>query len=264
VTILPWERLQTASAGLPPAALGPVALTIGVFDGIHLGHQRLLREIAADPAEAAPAVCSFRQNPGSVLGTRPVPGSILSLPQKIRKFAAFGVQFLVLIDFSVEISTLTGEDFLAVLGRAFDIRRLVVGYNFHMGRGRATGVGELESLLKPRSTRLTVVPAEHHSNRVVSSSRIRESIVHGRFQEAREMLGGEYCLDLEGLQPEGEGSVARLAGSRVGQVLPAPGSYRAALRGEGRSASARVTITGEAIEWESRQGFRVTEICFSE
>ena len=259
MTILPWERLSAGGGQQPP-----VALTIGVFDGIHIGHQRLLREIASDPAGASPAVCSFRQNPGSVLGTRPVPGSILSLPQKIRKFASFGLRFLVLIDFSAEISRLTGEDFLAVLERAFDLRRLVVGYNFHMGRGRATGVGELASLLDPGRTQLTVVPAAYHGERIVSSSRIRESIIHGRFQEARLMLGGEYCLDLEGLEPETDGRVARLAGSRVGQVLPAPGSYRAELRGEGRSGTALVEVSSEGISWEPRQGFRVTEICFTE
>lgn len=258
MTVLPWE-------GLAPHRDLPSALTIGVFDGIHLGHQRLIREIVSDSPGTAAVVCSFRQNPGSVLGTRPVPGSILSLRQKERKFAGLGVRYLVLIDFSLEISTLTGEDFLAVLERAFDVRRLVVGYNFHMGRGRAMGIRELESLLSSVRPQLTVVPATYHRNRVVSSSRIREAIVHGSFPEAREMLGGDYCLDLEDLEPALRGGVASLPRARIGQVLPQEGSYRAQLcGGEGARRLAQVALTGDAVQWDASTGIRVSEICFSD
>ncbi len=193
-----------------------------------------------------------------------MPGSILSLRQKERKFESLGVRYLVLIDFSIEISTLTGADFFAVLQRAFDIRRLVVGYNFHMGRGRATGIRELESLLSSARTQLTVVPAAYHRNRVVSSSRIREAIVHGRFQEAREMLGGDYCLDLE------EASSRCCAGrsppwtaSASEQVLPARGQLpRASCAAQGWRGPARVTLTADAVEWDASAGWRVSEICF--
>jgi riboflavin kinase/FMN adenylyltransferase len=253
LTVLPWESLA-------PHRDPPSALTIGVFDGIHLGHQRLIAEVVGGSPGTVPVVCSFRQNPASVLGSRHVPGSILSPRQKERKFAALGVRYLVLIDFSTEISTLTGADFFAVLQRAFDIRRLVVGYNFHMGRGRATGIRELESLLRSAHTQLTVIPAAHHRNRVVSSSCIREAIVHGRFQEAREMLGEDYCLDLEDAGPLG--AAASVDRRRIGQVLPAAGSYRAELRGERGRLPARVTVTADAVEWDASAGWRVSEIGF--
>jgi len=71
MTILPWESLA-------PLRDPPSALTIGVFDGIHLGHQRLIAEIVEASPGLVPVVCSFRQNPASVLGSRQVPGSILS------------------------------------------------------------------------------------------------------------------------------------------------------------------------------------------
>ena len=255
--VIPWEGLA-AHRG-PPSAL-----TIGVFDGIHLGHQRLIGEIVSASPGTMPVVCSFRQNPGSVLGTRTVAGSILSFRQKERKFEALGVRYLVLIDFSIEISRLSGADFLAVLQRAFDVHRLVVGYNFHMGRGRDTGIRELESLLSSASTQLTVVPAAYHRKRIVSSSRIREAIVHGRFQEAREMLGGDYCLDLEGVEPLLRGGVSSLDSERIGQLLPAPGSYRGQLRGAGLTRPARVTISAEAVQWDASVGGPISEICFSD
>ena len=253
--VLPWENLALRRES-------PSALTIGVFDGIHLGHQRLLAEIVGGSPGTVPVVCSFRQNPASVLGSRPVQGRILSLRQKQRKFESLGVRYLVLIDFSIEISTLSGADFFAMLERAFDIRRLVVGYNFHMGRGRATGIRELESLLSPARTRLTVVPAAYYRNRVVSSSRIRDAILHARFREAREMLGEDYCLDLEEAEPVLRGAVASVDRARLGQVLPPMGSYGAELRGEGAKLRAQVTLTPDALEWDSSAGWRVSEICF--
>ena len=257
MTVLPWESLA-------PQRGSPSALTIGVFDGIHQGHQHLITEIVGGSPGMVPVVCSFRQNPASVLGSRPVQGRILSLRQKQRKFESLGVRYLVLIDFSIEISTLTGADFYAILERAFDIRRLVVGYNFHMGRGRATGIRELESLLSSARTRLTVIPAAYYRNRVVSSSRIREAIFHARFREAREMLGEDYCLDLEEAQPVLRGAVASVQRARIGQVLPPVGSYDAELRGEGAKHRAQVTVTPDALEWDSSAGWRVSEICFSD
>jgi riboflavin kinase / FMN adenylyltransferase len=265
LTVLPWESL--APRRDPPSAYAyayAYALTIGVFDGIHLGHQRLIAEIVSGSPGTEPVVCSFRQNPAAVLGSRHVPGSILTLRQKQRKFESLGVRYLVLIDFSIEISTLSGADFFAILQRAFDIRRLVVGYNFHMGRGRATGIRELESLLSSARTRLTVVPAAYYRKRIVSSSRIRDAILQARFREAREMLGEDYRLDLEGAEPVLRGGVASVDRRRIGQVLPPVGSYSAELRGEGSPLRARVSLTADALEWDSSAGWRVSEICFSD
>ncbi len=257
LTILPWESLV-------PRRGEPSALTIGVFDGIHLGHQRLIAEIVGGSRETVPVVCSFRQNPAAVLGSRPAPGSILSLRQRCRKLEALGVRYLVLIDFSLEISTLTGADFFAILERAFDVRRLVVGYNFHMGRGRATGIRELESILRPARTQLTVVPAAYHRNRVVSSSRIREAILQARFQEAREMLGEAYCLDLQGTEPLLRGSLSCVRRRLISQVLPPAGTYRVELRSGQRMVPALLALTGDTLEWEASAGQQATEICFSD
>ena len=254
-----WESLLQGRAESPAA---PAVLTIGVFDGIHIGHQRLLREVVANRFGAAPVVGSFRQNPGRVLATRPVPGSLLSPRQKLAKFAGLGVAALVLIDFSPEISTLTGKDFLAVLARAYAIRQLVVGYNFRMGRGRATGVNELGSLLSPFHAELTVVTATLYRERAVSSSRIREAIVHGRFLEARDMLGGEYCLDLAECPVEVHGGTAVLARSGTNQLLPGPGRYRSLLRGEGGDRPAEAEVTAAEIRWPAFTG--TAEIVFSE
>jgi len=258
--IVPWESL---SGGVPEtAARQAIALTIGVFDGIHIGHQRLLAEVVHNNMAALPVVCTFRRNPGEVLGTKPLPGNILSHRQKLLKFELLGVRELVLIDFSLEIGKLAGEDFLAVLERVFDLRKLVIGYNFRMGRDRRTGIQELVSRYSPSETELAVIPAAHYQDRAVSSSRIREAIRQARFEETSEMLSEPYCLDLVGPALQRSGRRASMARKDLDQVLPEAGTYRALLRSLRSEVPTEVTIDGECVAWNTLPDFNETEICF--
>jgi len=258
---IPWDKITENPA---PAQREPIALTIGVFDGIHIGHQKLISKIVHNSIHALPAICTFRQNPGTVLGIRPNPGSILSFRQKMLKFEELGVLRLVLIDFSFEISKLTAEDFLGILERAFQIRQVAVGCNFHMGRGRATGVRELDSFLRASRTRLLIVPETQYHERTVSSSRIREAIIHGRFREVRDMLNGEYRLDITEAKIEKTGSKAAISRREIFQILPRQGSYRAMLLGPEGTELTEVRIGEERLEWDTRKDLRQTEICFCE
>jgi riboflavin kinase/FMN adenylyltransferase len=258
--IVPWEALTGAAP--KAAARQAIALTIGVFDGIHVGHRRLLAEVVHNNMDALPVVCTFRRNPGEVLGTKPLPGNILSHRQKLLKFELLGIRELVLIDFSQEIGKLAGEEFLAILERVFDLRKLVIGYNFRMGRGRRTGVQELVSRYSPSETELAVIPAAHYQDRAVSSSRIREAIRQARFEETREMLSEPYCLDLVGAAVERSSRRAELARSQIDQVLPRAGTYRALLRSSRGEVPVEVTIDGERVAWDTLPDFNETEICF--
>ena len=133
IRVVGWKQLSEENSPLLP-----VALTIGTFDSLHAGHQRLIRGVVENGYGAVAAVCTFEQNPASVLGSRPLVGSILSFPQKIDKLEGLGVALVVLIDFSPEISKLTGKSFWELLSSRLDVKKLVVGYNFHMGQGRDT------------------------------------------------------------------------------------------------------------------------------
>lgn len=258
--IVPWDELTGPAA--EAAARQAIALTIGVFDGIHIGHRRLLAEVVHNNMDALPVVCTFRRNPGEVLGTKLLPGNILSHRQKLLKFELLGIRELVLIDFSPEIGKLAGEDFLAILERVFDLRKLVIGYNFRMGRGRRTGIQELVSRYSPSETELAVIPAAHYQDRAVSSSRIREAIRQARFEETREMLSEPYCLDLVGLALQRSGRRASVARKDVDQILPQAGTYRALLRSSREEVPVEVTIDGDRASWDALPESNETEICF--
>lgn len=240
------------------------ALTIGVFDGVHVGHQRLIRTVVDNPSGVVPVVCTFRQNPGRVLGTRRLPGSVLSFRQKMARLEGLGVEEVVLIDFSPEISKLTGKKFVELLERYLTIRKLVVGYNFHMGQNRDTGVPQLRRMLRGSDTELVVVPATFHGGRPVSSSRIRDTIREGDFSEVRVMMGAPFCLDLRDVEIEARGSRAVVKREALGQILPGPGEYSATFRTQCVEHSATVTVAEQSVSWTRAWQEHELEICFAQ
>ncbi|UCF99284.1 MAG: hypothetical protein JSV89_07020 [Spirochaetaceae bacterium] len=239
----------------PPLA---VALTIGTFDSLHVGHQRLIRGVVDNSYGAVAAVCTFTQNPAEVLGSRPFAGSILSLSQKIDKLEGLGITLVVLIDFSTDISKLTGKSFLDLLASRLDIKKLVVGYNFHMGQGRDTNARELVGILTGSGTELEIIPATLYRQEAVSSSRIRESILRGHFVDVKNMLKDDFRLDLRGVsirRREGGSWVRR---SEIGQILPRIGEYRVRFLTEDREVSGILTVEERQLSWQKE--FAGTEI----
>jgi riboflavin kinase/FMN adenylyltransferase len=239
-----------------------VALTIGTFDSLHVGHQRLIRGVVDNGCGAIPAVCTFAQNPAKVLGSRPFPGSILSFAQKIEKLEALGVALVILIDFSVEISKLAGKSFLELLASRLDIRKLVVGYNFHMGRGRDTNAQELVRILTESEIELEIIPATLYGDQVVSSSRIRDLIRQGRFGEARKMLTDDFRLDLRGVSIGRRGGDSSVRRSEITQVLPPGGEYQVRFATEDRDVPGTVLVRAEELAWHREFAGTETEIRF--
>ena len=162
------------------AIRGPVALTIGTFDGVHRGHC---------------AVLTFRQHPRAVL-TREHPGALTTLRQRWERFAALGMTHLVLIDFSAQFSRLSGREFVAALRRSMSLHTLVVGVDFRCGRGRDTDVAELQRLLAPAGVRVVAVPPLMMGGHAVSSTRIRAAVRAGDFAATQEMMGLPFEVDL--------------------------------------------------------------------
>src|SRR5271154_1614487 len=120
-----------------------VCLAIGVFDGVHLGHQQIIRQTIADARQhdAVAVVLTFDRHPNSVVAPDKVPSLIYSLPQKLRAIESSGADALLLIQFDKKFSEQTGEEFIRSLSRDFGkIHSICVGADFVFGHKRSGNV----------------------------------------------------------------------------------------------------------------------------
>ncbi len=249
-----WEDLlaERTAAG-PSLRERPCHLTIGVFDGLHLGHRRLIAAVtgAGGPSAAGKplaVVVTFRRPPGHVLGRSDVPGLLLSLPQKLRRLAELGVGAAVLIDFSEEISTLSGRDFVDLLRGRLAIERIVVGPNFRFGRNRDADVRDLEAMLAASATHVQAIEPVRLRGEIVSSSRIRRAVREGALDLAAEMLDAPHEIDLAGLAAVRDGHGAlRVSRAEVPQVLPAAGRYAVTGRSSEGDVPGTLEAAGESV-----------------
>ena len=243
---------------------GQVArMTIGVFDGLHLGHRRLMRSVVEGARETLPVVITFRESPSQVLSPHTFTGLILSHAQKLSRLESLGIQAVVLIDFSSEMSNLSGEAFIALLKENCAIEKLVVGSNFRFGRGREAGPDDLKEMLADTGTEVQVTEPVLWGDRVVSSSRIRKTIQEASFSEARAMLAAPYSLDLGGVHVDRIGTHAvRVARSDVKQVLPRDGRYRVTCNGETGPAEGEIEIRESVLTLDSPAPDGTTTVIF--
>jgi len=259
VKIVSWEDISIVKSQIT----GPVAISIGVFDGLHIGHQKLVRAIVYNPEKALPLIFTFTNNPAQVLKHREIEGKILSLNQKIDKLKNMGVAWTVLIDFSFEFSKLTGRDFINTLQSLFDISRIVVGYNFAIGYRKDTQIDELKEALRGSSTHVQVIGPTPYRGRIVSSSRIRKEIKRARFFEIRQMLGQDYFLDLSSFESfQEDGGWISLRREELAQMLPDEGLFRVCFDTDKGKTEGEVVIDREAIKWKLPSAAEVKKIYF--
>ena len=175
----------------------PVAIAIGTFDGIHLGHQALIKELLTEKEQNSltAVVYTFLQHPLSVLNPQKAPPLIMDLKQKIRHFQRYGIDLLLLNAFDEELARTPAEDFLErYLFHRMNIHTVIVGFNFRFGY---KGLGDTELLrreCRARGIRAVIVPPVEFEGKTVSSSLIRELILDGDITKANQLLGYPYSL----------------------------------------------------------------------
>ena len=188
-------RIIRSAKELTPAK--KVCLAIGVFDGVHLGHQQVIRQMVTDARqqEAHSAVITFDRHPNTVVALDRVPPLIYSLPQKLRAIAALEVDTTLLIHFDEPFSRQSGEQFIRGLARDFgQIHSICVGSAFTFGHKRSGNVALLKKLGTELGFMVHGLAAVSLDGEVVSSTRIREAIRNGQLDLAGQMLGRGYSL----------------------------------------------------------------------
>ena len=249
----------------------PVRMTIGVFDGLHIGHRKLIKSVVdgdradENPREGprVPLVVTFRQSPAVVLAPRAFPGLIMTWRQKLARLESLSIQAVVVIDFSEEISNLSGKAFIGLLKENLTIEKIVVGHNFRFGKGRNAGTDVLKEMLADTGTDVQVTEPVLWGERIVSSSRIRTTIQEGEFSEAKAMLVTAYGLDLRDVpaHPEGAGRL-HFSKKDLKQVLPRQGVYAVECGGIAAARPGKLTVGEDALTLVVPDGNEIETVYF--
>jgi len=187
VNVLTWEEFQNNYSQEQLAA------TVGVFDGLHYGHQVLIETVKQQSPALRSCVITFKENPKKILHPSSYQGSLLTLEQKLSGFQNMGIEYCVMIDFSDNFAKLSGREFLAALYIA-NVRFLAVGVNFQFGHKLDTNATRVEKLSEEIGLRSCIVKNIMYHSHAISSSRIRHAVLEGRLGEAAEMLGRPYQI----------------------------------------------------------------------
>jgi riboflavin kinase / FMN adenylyltransferase len=201
---------------------GPIAAAIGVFDGLHIGHRELIGRVIGRSGLAS-MVVTFEQNPKLLLSPSTFHGELSTLNQKLSLIDSMGVDLCVLIDFSGDFSKLPGRQFLSMLSASGELRFLAVGSDFRCGHRLDTDAEGIRGFYAERSVDVELLSAVHWAGHTVSSSRIRRAILEGRLEDAAQMLGRPFEIDLRGARASASGRLFPTGG----QASPPPASYEA-------------------------------------
>jgi len=198
-----------------------VVLGMGTLDGVHVGHQAILRRVAerASAPGATPAVLTFAQHPLAIVRPEQAPPLLTPLPLKLALLARSGMAAAVVMHFTPALAALEAEAFVErALVDGLRVRGLCVGYDFGFGRGRRGNVELLQTLAPRCGFWLEVIPPVTVDGQVVSSRAIRGLLIQGRVTAAQRLLGRPYCL--AGAVEPGEGRGRHLGFATANLAVP--------------------------------------------
>jgi riboflavin kinase/FMN adenylyltransferase len=213
-------------------------VTIGAFDGIHIGHGRILDEVVmlAGGLGVRSVVVTFDPHPISVLQPGEVPCLLTTVDEKVGLVEDRGIDDLVLLKFSPKLARRSAEWFVRnVLLKRLNMRRLVIGYDFRFGRDREGDASYLETLGEAAGFGVDIVPPVNYLSHPVSSTRVRTALVRGDIRSASRMLGRSYSLAGHVVKGEGRGvtlgyPTANLELDDAKKMVPANGVYAVTAR----------------------------------
>ena len=181
-----------------PAGLGPTVVTVGMFDGVHLGHRALLDRVAAEAAaRGVPAAAvTFDRHPLAVLRPGSEPPLLTTLDRKVELLGEAGVEVVLVMAFTPELSQVGAEAFAAdVLFDGLGARAVVVGENFRFGHKAAGDPDLLADLGRPRGIEVVAVGLHANGGQVVSSTRVRAELAAGDVAAAAASLGRPHAVE---------------------------------------------------------------------
>jgi len=206
-------------------------LTIGVFDGVHRGHQKILHSLVSQAHETSgPAlVLTFEPHPAVVLGGRLDYKCLTTPNERADLLESFGVDAVILQTFSREFADQTAGQFMHRVVQHTGLRGLVIGYDTALGRGREGSAARLAEIGNEMGYSVQVIPPLEDEQGIISSTRIRRSIAAGQVASAARDLGRYYAITGPVIHGVGRGHHLNLPTANIeippGKVPPTNGIY---------------------------------------
>ena len=216
----------------------PVAITVGNFDGVHLGHQALLNDLrkAARTHGLQTAVVIFEPHPREFFTPEQAPARLTSLREKLQFFATLGIDRVHVCRFNAHFAQMSAVDFINVLHDKLSAEFVLIGDDFRFGKGRSGDFALLEKIAAVRGFTVQAVHSVLHDGVRISSTAIRAALYAGQLRTAQRYLGRHYSMS--GRVVRGD-QVGRKLGFPTANIqvrhprLPLSGIYVAQVHGEG-------------------------------
>ena len=206
-------------------------LTIGVFDGVHLGHKYLLSQLTehARQQDLLSGVVTFCQHPQEVLSPQTRLPFLTGLAERTNLLKNEGVEAIITLSFTSELAQLSARQFVGLLMRYLRMRGLVIGPDFTLGRNRAGNANSLRTLGQDMNFTVTVIPPIMINDEVVSSTAIRNALANGDMKKVLNLAGRPFSLNGRVTSGAGRGLELGFPTANLGialeQALPADGVY---------------------------------------
>lgn len=243
-----------------------IVLTQGTFDGVHLGHQQVLKSVVnrAQNTGRKSVLLTFYPHPRQVVKQNDAEVQILNnLEEKSRRIFAQGIDYIWVLPFDESIADLSPEAYIEnILMAHWNIKEMVVGYDHRFGKNREGGLAELAELGNRLGFVVSQIPASEIQAIAISSSRIRIALSEGRMDEANDLLGEPYSLSgivIKGLQLGRKLGfpTANIALNETHKLIPPYGVYCGYCQYQGRrwklvmNMGIRPTIEGRGLSVEA-------------
>ena len=206
-------------------------LTIGVFDGVHLGHKHLLDKLIerAGRLNLLSGVVTFAPHPQNFLFPETELPFLTSLEQRKVLLEDAGAEAVIVLPFSQELAQLSARDFMGLLKEYLRLKELVIGPNFALGRNREGDASNLRKLGWEMGFTVTVVPPARINGEMVSSTAVRKALAGGNLEKVRSLIGRPFSLQAKVIRGESRGAKLDYPTANLeiepGQALPAEGVY---------------------------------------
>jgi riboflavin kinase/FMN adenylyltransferase len=220
---------------------GVTGLAIGVFDGVHLGHQAVVRSL-----EGKVAALTFEPHPLAIIAPDRVPPRLTTLEQKVAYLRAQGTVAVIAVKFDAALRELSPAAFVDEIARIFpDLKHVAIGKNWSFGRNREGNAARLAELAQAHGFTVKAIAPVHLDGAAVSSTRIREAILQRRFDEATRLLGRSYAITGKVDHGEERGRTIGFPTANltdVEQLLPPRGVYAVRARVAGNLTKYRAVM----------------------